>query len=117
MKQLALWLAICCWGVHYLYGFFDGKALAEVWNISGALGRLALLGLVVFAYRSRAVWLVAGWWAVEELQVVACGLAWLVKPWPTHGGERCSSLVGVPLGLVGLGIATAVIWHVAVNKR
>ena len=108
---VAFLLFLGCWVVHSGYEFAAPLLRAEAWNMGGALGR-ALLLLVVLAYRSPFVAWASAWWVVEEVQVVACGAAWVFKPWPVPpGANRCSALVGVPLELVGLGVAAMALWR------
>lgn len=88
---------------HYAWQHVDPHLSAEAWNIGGALGRLVLLLMVCAAWRSVLVGTVALWWCFEELQVVVCGVAWVIEPWQVQeGSERCSAWLQIPMGLVGL---------------
>jgi len=106
-------LLIGAWITFYAYEFARPALWAELWNLGGAIGRLLLLVLVVLAYRSVPVTAAAIWWAVEDLQVLGCGVWWMMAPWPMEMGEnRCSSLVGVPLSLAGLSLGALLAWVV-----
>lgn len=81
----------------------EWKARGQVFNVTGAILMLVMLGLVANAYRSRAVLLVCALGFGYFAQVLGCSAAWLWRPWPvTPGGELCSDGLGLPLGAVGL---------------
>lgn len=106
-------LLIGAWVTFYAYELAPSRLWAELWNIGGSLGRLLLLGLLVLAYRSAPVTAAALWWVVEDLQVVGCGIWWLVSPWSMEAGEnQCSALIGVPLSLAGLSLGAVLAWVV-----
>lgn len=95
-------LMVTGWLTHYGYEHVDAKIAAEAWNVGGSLGRVVLLALVVLAWPGAAVAVAALWWCFEEFQVITCTVAWLFQPWPmAENKERCSALVGVPMGLIG----------------
>lgn len=102
-------LFMVCWIVHYGYDHASHELRWHAWNMGGAFGRLLLLALVLIAWPGPATFAAAAWWAAEEVQVVGCGVAYALKPWPVAPGEDlCSSWVGVPpLALVGLLVAAA----------
>lgn len=105
MRHAAVALVLLVTGLITHYGFqqVEPALAAEAWNIGGALGRAVLLLLVAVAYTSPAVGAVVAWWAFEEVQVVVCGVAWVISPWHVEpGGERCSAWLGIPMGLLGL---------------
>jgi hypothetical protein len=59
---------------------------------------------------------VAGWWAVEELLVIGCNAAYIVKPWIVPAGQdMCSSLLGLDLGKVSA-VALALLVVMVVGK-
>lgn len=109
----AVLMLIGAWVTFYAYEFAPPADRAEVWNLGGASGRLLLVALVVLAYRSAPITAAALWWVVEDLQVVGCGVWWMVAPWPMEAGEnQCSALVGVPLSLAGLSLGAVLTWVV-----
>jgi hypothetical protein len=56
----------------------------------------------VWRLRSCAVIVVAAWWALEELLVIGCNAAWLIRPWPRAPGvPMCMALFGTDLGRLG----------------
>lgn len=114
----AVLLLLGTWCVFYGWGHAPPALQADVWNIGGGLGRLLLLTLVVLAYRGAPVLAAALWWAVEDLQVIGCGLLWLVEgPWPTDTGSRCSDRWGVHFALIGLWAGTLAAWVVINDVR
>ena len=88
---------------HLGYYLFDGADRAHAWNISGAVLGLILAALAVMAVPTRVVVLICAWAAFEELQVILCSAAWIIRPWTVlPGRDQCSALVGVDLGALGL---------------
>lgn len=76
---------------------------AQVWNISGSLARLALLGAFIWRVRSRFVLLVGAWWAAEEMMVAGCSAWFIVKPWVIQPGDsQCAALLQFDVGKIGL---------------
>ena len=95
-------LALGAW-LFYGWAVVPVEHQAQVWNISGALARLVLLGAVIWRVRSRFVLLVGAWWAAEELMVAGCSAWFIVSPWVIRPGEaQCSALLQFDLGKVGL---------------
>lgn len=103
-------LLIATWVVFYAWAMVPLELQADTWNMGSSLGRLILLALVVLAYRSPPVTAAAMWWCFEDAQVVACGLLWMVSPWPVDTGSRCSDRFGIPLNLVGMSLAAVSAW-------
>jgi uncharacterized membrane protein len=102
---------------HYGYYLADGPARAHVWNIAGSIICLMFAAAVFLAYRSRLAALVLAWIAFEELQVIACGVAWLWRPWDVPAdADVCSSLVGFNLAAVGLALITFLAIRLPVNS-
>jgi hypothetical protein len=112
--KAALLLLITGLIVHYAWEYADHVLAAEAWNVGGAFGRLVLLSLLCLAWQGRkgawAVFLVTLWWVFEESQVIACGVWWMLTRWPTEVGEpRCSAWLGIPMGLMGLALASILV--------
>jgi len=105
-KPLALLLLVIGLLASYSWRFAPDAAEADVWNIATHSHVLVLLVLVAGAAQSREVWWVVGLVAVWQVLPALCSLWWLIAPWPVQpNDERCSKRLGVPLGLIGLGVA------------
>jgi CHASE2 domain-containing sensor protein len=82
------------------YRLFDGTALAHAWNIVGAVAMGALLVAVGWRWRGPVRWVI-GWWLFEEVLVVVCSVAFIIKPWDVPAGmDMGSALIGFDLGRV-----------------
>lgn len=93
--------------VHYGWALFPAEWQARVFNIGGAAGRLALLGVVLWVLRVRGLALLAGaWFAAEEALVIGCNAAFLWAPWPVERGQAaCTGLLGFDLSWLGIMVA------------
>lgn len=114
MKSLAA--ALLLFGVlrHYGWPLLPPDKQAFAWNISGAIIITILLWSV--AYQWQATRLVAVWWTFEELQVIACSLARMLRPWEVGDGEaQCSALLGFDLGTIGLFLVALILAFHPVN--
>lgn len=101
--RIACALLLVWFGVHYGYSWVPVEHQATAFNIARSVGSLVLLGLVVLYFPSWPVLVVSAGLAGEEIQVVGCGLWWLISPWQIKpGDELCSSGLGIPLGSIGL---------------
>ena len=105
-RELALLLLVVGMLAAYSWRYAPAGTVADVWNIATHLHVLALLVLVGGAAQSPVVWWVVGLVAVWQLLPALCSIWWLIDPWQVlPNDERCSSRLGVPLGLIGLGVA------------
>ena len=87
-------------------------------RLAGAAGPGALLGRLLATRLPRiGLALLAGaWWAAEELLVVGCNAAFLLKPWPVVAGQSaCTGLLGMDLS--PLGLLVAALLAVALARR
>lgn len=86
---------------HYGWALYPADVAPQIWNVTGAAVRLGLLAALL--WRARGVALAVGaWWAAEELLVIGCSVAYIVKPWEVpDGSAQCSSLLGYDLGKIG----------------
>ena len=101
MKHFAAALLLCGVLRHYGWPLLSPDVQALAWNISGAAIITVLLWAV--AWRWSATRLIVLWWTFEELQVIACSLARMLRPWEMGPGEaQCSALLGFDLGSIGL---------------
>lgn len=103
---------------HYGWDLFPYgmKALAAK-GLSG-VATLGLLALVVYAWRSRMVLLVATWLAWEELQVVLCSFWFMFDPWPIKPEEpMCSARAGFDIGAIGIMFVALLAYMCAVPAR
>ena len=89
---------------HYGYDFWPAELRGLA---SKALGALALVTLVWLAVlqvqRSLAIYAVALWFSVEEVQVTLCSFLYMRKPWPVQPGQSiCSARLDLDLGALGI---------------
>lgn len=106
-------MLVGAWGTFYAYEFGPPALRAEIWNLGGAFGRLLLVVLVVLRYRSAPITAAALWWGFEDVQVIVCGVWWMVAPWPLELGQnQCEALTGVPLSLAGVSLGAVLAWVV-----
>jgi hypothetical protein len=94
---------------HYGYYLFPCDLHAQAWNALGAIA----VAVVLFLPRPRngLPMLVALWWVVEEVMVVACSVAFSVAPWPVDPcQDQCSAWVGMDLALFGALIIAIAAW-------
>ncbi len=102
---------------HYGYYLVDGNDRAQVWNISGAVMGLAILAAALRAWPSLVMLAIAAWAGFEEVQVIACSVAYMVNPWAiTAGEDQCSSLLGFDLYSAGIVGITLIAWSLAVRS-
>jgi hypothetical protein len=95
-------LAIGAW-LFYGWALVPVEHQAQVWNLSGSLARLVLLGAVIWCVRRRFVLLVGAWWAAEELMVAGCSLLFIWRPWVIQPGDaQCYALLQFDIGKAGL---------------
>lgn len=98
---------------HYGWPLVPVAIQGQVWNLCGALAILFLLALAVRPEWSRLTWLVAIWFAGEELLVAWCSAAWLIAPWESlPGDELCTGRVGFKLGAIGLVVLAVLAYKV-----
>jgi hypothetical protein len=96
---------------HYGYTLASLEDRAWVWNVTGSAIMLALVVALARHLKSRAVWIVVAVWAWEELQVMSCGVAWLIHPWPILAGmDTCSSWSGVTLAKISAALAAVALY-------
>ena len=107
-----------CVARHYGYTLAPDSDRAHWWNITGALLMMVLPVYAAFRWPSRLVWAAAAWWLIEELMVVGCSLAYIVRPWPVvPGQDQCSALLGFDLGKVGALVIAGVVLAIIVRRR
>lgn len=57
------------------------------------------------------------WWMAEEVMVIGCNAAFIVKPWVVpKGQDMCSSLLGLNLGLFGALVLAALAMRQAMRE-
>ena len=86
----------------------------------GSIATLVLLGIVLHAKPSKAVFYVVLWYAFMELQTVICSVWYLFEPWVVPVGQPiCSAKVGFDLGAIGILAAACLLYLLAgtVNYR
>jgi hypothetical protein len=96
---------------HYGWELLEQETARHAWNISGAVVIVIFLWAIVG--RSKPMMAVAAWWTFEELQVIACSLGRILRPWPVNPGEaQCSALLGFDLSSLGLLlVAMILVWQ------
>lgn len=96
------------------YALYVGQPLerALLWNIFAAVVILVLMLHFAYMAKVRGVWLVVVmWWAAEELMVIGCTTAYIVKPWHVPvGQDMCSSLLEFDLAKLGAAIMILFTW-------
>lgn len=91
----------------YGWALVPAEHQAQVWNICGATARVALLCFVLRYVPSWWVLAVGLWWTAEEMMVIGCSVAYIVKPWEIPDGQaQCSSLLGADIGKAGIAIVS-----------
>lgn len=100
---------VCAWFVgHLAYHLAPVSIEGHAWNICQSLARVILLLVIVKTYRSPLIDIPASGLIAEEVLVIGCTLAYLIKPWALIPGEpKCSSAVGLPLTVM---CSVALIW-------
>lgn len=79
-----------------------------------AVAMLCLLALLLRHERSRAVLLVAAWWAWEELQVALCSFWFIFDPWPIQPEQpMCSARAGFDIGALGIMVVALLAYMLA----
>lgn len=113
MKAIASTLLLLGVLRHYGYGFASTDAARFVWNISGS----TVIIFFLWAYIQPETRLIAVWWTLEELQVIACSLGRMLNFWTVKPGEsQCSALLGFDLGSIGLLLVSLILACQAVNS-
>lgn len=114
MKPLAVALLLLGVIRHYGYELVSPENQALLWNATGAA--VILMGLIFLWVRYAGMWPVLLWWAVEELQVIACSVGRILAPWDVKPGQdQCSALIGFDLGSLGILCIALILWALPVN--
>lgn len=109
MKWLAAPLLLLGLLRHYGWVWAPPESARFVWNLSGSV--VIVIFLWSLAYQFAAARPIVIWWSFEELQVIACSLARILRFWEVKPGEsQCSALLGFDLGSVGLMLAAIVLY-------
>ena len=100
---LAACLLGICWVRHYAWGLFPPELRGLASKAGGGLALLGMITIVAALAPARPVFLVATWWAIEELLVVLCSITFAVRPWAVPVGQSiCSARLDLDLGAIGL---------------
>lgn len=104
MKATALWLLLAGMAAHFLWAWTPTWAQADVWNATGAIFIMLLLGLLGATYRRAPMLvLVCSYLAALWLLTAGCSLLWLKEQWEVlPGQDQCDARVKIPLSIVGL---------------
>jgi hypothetical protein len=116
MKALAAALLLAGVLRHYGWELLPPEIQALAWNISGAVIITILLWAVAWQY--SATRLIVLWWTFEELQVIVCSLARMLRPWTVGAGEaQCSALLGFDLSTIGLLLISLILaYHILMPR-
>lgn len=88
----------------------DAETIALVMYATQSLFQALLLGLLMNAYRSWAMWIACGMFAAMNLLFVGCSVAYLIAPWPENPeDEMCSAGLNLP---IGVGVSVLICWAV-----
>ena len=114
MKSLAAGLLLLGVLRHYGWSSVPTEYQRFAWNISGSV--VIVIFLWAVAYQWAATRLIALWWTLEELQVIACSMGRMLRFWEVKQGEsQCSVLLGFDLGSLGLFLVALILVCQAVN--
>lgn len=109
----ALALLFCGLAWNNAWKWVDTEHAGHVWSASCGVFVALLLAVIALVWSHWAVTVVCVLLIGYAAQVFVCNLWFVVAPWqPRPGGELCSSRVGVPLGMVGLWVASLVAQYV-----
>lgn len=70
---------------HYGWMIVPPEHAADVWNITGAVARAALLAVVLWGRRGPVL-LVGALWMAEEAMAIGCSALFIVRPWEVPPG-------------------------------
>lgn len=89
---------------HYAYDLWPPEQRGLAAKAMGALALVTLVWLAVLhVQRSLAIYAVALWFSVEEVQVTLCSFLYMRKPWPVQPGQSiCSARLDLDLGALGI---------------
>lgn len=115
MKHVGFALALLLAGLGWnnAHKWVPDVHAGHVWSASGGAFIALLLAVLALVWGHWAVTLVCLLLIGYALQVFACNLWFVFDPWvKPAGGELCSSRLGMPLGLVGLWVASLVAQYI-----
>lgn len=106
---VALALLIAGLAHNVAFQWFDLELWGRVYKITGAALIAGLLVHFGWQYRRATVWAVVGLLLGYALMAIGCEVAYIVAPWPLDPGTpMCSHRLGLPLTLMGLGLACGI---------
>lgn len=107
--RAALALLLPGMGLTYAWHWVPDELAGYAWNISASLLVVFLLAVIGIVFASVEVWAVCALLAMLKLMVVGCDVWYMVDPWPAKlGDDLCSARLNMPLGVVGLSLATLI---------
>ncbi len=111
MKMTALGLLLAGMAAQFIWQWAPAWAQADVWNATGAIFIVMLLGVLAAAYRRiKEVMLVCCYLAVLWLLTAGCSLLWLKEQWEVlPGQDQCDARFRIPLSVMGLFIGLMVL--------
>lgn len=111
MKVTALGLLLAGMAAQFMWQWAPAWAQADVWNATGAVFIVMLLGVLAAAYRRlKEVVLVCCYIAVLWLLTAGCSLLWLKEQWEVlPGQDQCDARFRIPLSVMGLFIGLMVL--------
>jgi len=106
--RVAVVVVVAAWVAHWAYYLAPVGIEGHAWNVGQSLARVALLALVVSAWRSVLVDIPAAYMLAEEAQVIGCTIGFVINPWPILPGQsKCSEAMGLPIVTV---CAVTLVW-------
>lgn len=103
MKRLALAILVVGMASAYSWQWVPFDVAGEAWNIATHLQSLWLLVVVAALARDLRVTMACALVAAWQVLPAGCSAWWLFDPWPVSpNDERCSTRLGIPLGVIGL---------------
>jgi hypothetical protein len=112
LSSLALALLLLAGLRHYGWAWFPVEMRGMASKGLGGVEVLALIAVVWWLIRARAVRIVLALWAAHEAMIVACSAWWLASPWDVPAGQpMCSHGMGFDFGAPGiLAVLLVAIW-------
>lgn len=119
MKHPRAALALLIVGLLLSYAWYwaPNEAQGHVQNVASNALILYLLACVALVFASPEVTAVVALLAVFKTVIIVCNVWWLAAPWPVMPGQAtCSAKFDMPLGVVGLGLGTALLAYFLIRR-
>lgn len=101
----------------YAWYWAPESAQGHVQNIAANATIVYLLACVALVFASPEVTVVAALLAMFKLIIITCNIWWLADPWVVKPGQAtCSAKFDMPLGVIGLGLATSLLAYFLIRR-